>query len=59
MIRFETTLGDFTIELFEKEAPESVANFQRYIEDEFLRRHDFSSGSFRDSSSKAAASPRT
>ncbi len=28
MIRFETTLGDFTIEFFEKEAPESVANFQ-------------------------------
>ena len=27
MIRFETTLGDFTIELFEKEAPISVANF--------------------------------
>jgi len=36
MIRFETSLGDFTIELFEKEAPESVANFTRYIEDEFF-----------------------
>jgi cyclophilin family peptidyl-prolyl cis-trans isomerase len=36
MIRFETTLGDFTIEFFEKEAPESVANFIRYIEDEFF-----------------------
>ena len=36
MIRFETTLGDFTIELFEKEAPLSVANFLRYIEDEFF-----------------------
>ena len=36
MIRFETTLGDFTIELFEKEAPESVANFQRYIEEDFF-----------------------
>src|SRR5258708_14731310 len=36
MIRFETTLGDFTIELFEKEAPESVANFIRYIEDGFF-----------------------
>jgi cyclophilin family peptidyl-prolyl cis-trans isomerase len=36
MIRFETTLGDFTIELFEKDAPLSVANFLRYIEDEFI-----------------------
>ena len=36
MIRFETSLGDFTIELFEKEAPESVANFSRYIEDGFF-----------------------
>src|ERR1700744_2256153 len=36
MIRFETSLGDFTIELFEKEAPESVANFNRYIEDQFF-----------------------
>jgi peptidyl-prolyl cis-trans isomerase A (cyclophilin A) len=36
MIRFETSLGDFTIELFEKEAPESVANFTRYIEDGFF-----------------------
>jgi peptidyl-prolyl cis-trans isomerase A (cyclophilin A) len=36
MIRFETSLGDFTIELFDKEAPESVANFTRYIDDEFF-----------------------
>jgi peptidyl-prolyl cis-trans isomerase A (cyclophilin A) len=36
MIRFETTLGNFTIEFYEKEAPESVANFKRYIEDEFF-----------------------
>src|SRR5580658_4876006 len=36
MIRFETSLGDFTIELFEKEAPESVANFTRYIDDQFF-----------------------
>jgi peptidyl-prolyl cis-trans isomerase A (cyclophilin A) len=36
MIRFETTLGDFTVELFEKEAPQSVANFLRYINDEFF-----------------------
>jgi cyclophilin family peptidyl-prolyl cis-trans isomerase len=36
MIRFETTLGDFTIELFQKEAPESVANFTAYVEDQFF-----------------------
>ena len=36
MIRFETTLGDFTIELFDKDAPQSVANFLRYIDDEFF-----------------------
>jgi peptidyl-prolyl cis-trans isomerase A (cyclophilin A) len=36
MIRFETTLGDFTIEFYEKEAPESVANFMRYVEDAFF-----------------------
>jgi peptidyl-prolyl cis-trans isomerase A (cyclophilin A) len=36
MIRFETSLGDFTIEFFEKEAPESVANFTRYIEEGFF-----------------------
>jgi cyclophilin family peptidyl-prolyl cis-trans isomerase len=36
MIRFETTLGDFTIEFFEKEAPESVANFLRYIDEGFF-----------------------
>ena len=36
MIRFETTLGDFTVELFEKEAPLSVANFLHYIDDGFF-----------------------
>jgi peptidyl-prolyl cis-trans isomerase A (cyclophilin A) len=36
MILFETTLGDFTIELFDKDAPESVANFTRYIDDGFF-----------------------
>ena len=36
MIRFETTLGDFTIELMEKEAPLSVANFLSYIDDGFF-----------------------
>jgi len=36
MILFETTLGDFKIEFFEKEAPISVANFQAYIADGFF-----------------------
>ncbi|MGO9515350.1 MAG: peptidylprolyl isomerase [Steroidobacteraceae bacterium] len=36
MIRFETTLGDFTIELFEKDAPETVANFLQYIDGKFF-----------------------
>jgi len=27
MVRFETSLGGFTVELFEKEAPQTVANF--------------------------------
>jgi cyclophilin family peptidyl-prolyl cis-trans isomerase len=36
MIRFETTHGDFTVELFEKEAPLSVANFLQYVDDEFF-----------------------
>ena len=36
MIRFETSLGDFTIEMFEKEAPLTVANFLRYVDDGFF-----------------------
>ena len=36
MLRFETTLGDFTIELLDKEAPLSVANFLKYVEDGFF-----------------------
>ena len=36
MISFETTLGNFTIEFFEKEAPETVANFLRYIDAGFF-----------------------
>jgi peptidyl-prolyl cis-trans isomerase A (cyclophilin A) len=36
MIRFETTLGNFTIEFYEKEAPVSVANFLRYVDDGFF-----------------------
>jgi peptidyl-prolyl cis-trans isomerase A (cyclophilin A) len=36
MIRFETSLGDFTVELFEKDAPLSVANFLSYIDSGFF-----------------------
>jgi peptidyl-prolyl cis-trans isomerase A (cyclophilin A) len=34
MIRFHTTHGDFTVELFEKDAPISAGNFLRYVDDE-------------------------
>ena len=34
-IVFETTLGNFEVELFEKEAPLSAANFQSYVDDGF------------------------
>jgi peptidyl-prolyl cis-trans isomerase A (cyclophilin A) len=33
MIRFETSHGAFTIELFPKEAPITVENFLRYVDD--------------------------
>ena len=33
MIRFETNLGDITIELHEKEAPVTAANFLKYVDD--------------------------
>jgi len=36
MILFETTLGAFKIEFFEKEAPISVANFKKYVADSFF-----------------------
>ncbi|MGH8231067.1 MAG: peptidylprolyl isomerase [Steroidobacteraceae bacterium] len=36
MIRFETSHGDFTVELFERDAPETVANFLRYVDDGFF-----------------------
>jgi cyclophilin family peptidyl-prolyl cis-trans isomerase len=36
MIRFETSHGDFTVELFEKDAPLSVANFVKYVDDGFF-----------------------
>src|ERR1700692_3059506 len=33
MIQFRTTHGDFTVELFSKEAPLSAENFLRYVDD--------------------------
>jgi cyclophilin family peptidyl-prolyl cis-trans isomerase len=36
MIRFETSHGDFTVELFEEDAPQTVANFLRYVDDGFF-----------------------
>jgi cyclophilin family peptidyl-prolyl cis-trans isomerase len=33
MIKFETTLGDFVIELYADEAPVTVANFLQYVDD--------------------------
>jgi cyclophilin family peptidyl-prolyl cis-trans isomerase len=36
MVRFETTHGGFTIQLFEREAPLSVANFLQYVDDGFF-----------------------
>jgi cyclophilin family peptidyl-prolyl cis-trans isomerase len=36
MVRFETTHGGFTIELFERDAPLSVANFLQYVDDEYF-----------------------
>jgi cyclophilin family peptidyl-prolyl cis-trans isomerase len=36
MIRFETSQGNFTVEMFAKEAPETVANFLKYVDDGFF-----------------------
>jgi cyclophilin family peptidyl-prolyl cis-trans isomerase len=36
MIRFKTTQGSFDVELFEKEAPLSCANFLKYVDDAFF-----------------------
>ncbi len=36
MIRFETSHGGFTVELFPKEAPVTVENFLRYVDDGFF-----------------------
>jgi cyclophilin family peptidyl-prolyl cis-trans isomerase len=33
MLKFKTSAGDFTVELYAKEAPESVANFLKYVDD--------------------------
>ena len=35
MLRFETSHGDFSIELFEKEASRTVGNFLKYVEEGF------------------------
>jgi peptidyl-prolyl cis-trans isomerase A (cyclophilin A) len=36
MVRFETTLGGFTLDLDAEKAPESVANFLQYVDDGFF-----------------------
>jgi cyclophilin family peptidyl-prolyl cis-trans isomerase len=36
MIRFETTHGGFTIELYPDKAPETVSNFLRYVDEGFF-----------------------
>ena len=36
MIRFETSHGSFTVELLPKEAPQTVENFLRYVDEEFF-----------------------
>jgi cyclophilin family peptidyl-prolyl cis-trans isomerase len=36
MIRFETSHGHFTIELFPKEAPLSAENFEKYVADKYF-----------------------
>jgi peptidyl-prolyl cis-trans isomerase A (cyclophilin A) len=36
MIRFETSHGNFTVELFPKEAPLSAENFEKYVADGYF-----------------------
>jgi len=36
MLRFETSHGAFSVELFDKEAPDTVANFLRYVDEGFF-----------------------
>ena len=33
MLKFKTSAGDFSVELFAKEAPESTTNFLKYVDD--------------------------
>jgi cyclophilin family peptidyl-prolyl cis-trans isomerase len=35
-VRFETSHGAFTIELYEEDAPQTVANFLQYVDDGFF-----------------------
>jgi cyclophilin family peptidyl-prolyl cis-trans isomerase len=36
MVRFETSHGGFTVELYDEDAPLTVANFLRYVDDGFF-----------------------
>ena len=36
MVQFETSHGNFTVELFAKDAPVTVANFLQYVDDGFF-----------------------
>ena len=36
MVRFQTSHGDFTVELFPNEAPKTVENFLRYVDESFF-----------------------
>ena len=36
MVRFETTHGGFTVELYQEDAPATVENFLRYVDEGFF-----------------------
>ena len=36
MVRFETSHGGFTVELYDEDAPQTVENFLRYVDDRFF-----------------------
>ncbi len=36
MVRFETSHGGFTVELYDEDAPQTVENFLRYVDDQFF-----------------------
>jgi len=36
MVRFQTSYGDFLVDLFEKDAPKTVENFLKYVDDGFF-----------------------